>query len=180
MINGLMIDIETMSTRSNASILSIGAAWFTTNYNGKVYDRGAFYNKVSLSSCVNYGLHIDPDTIMWWLERDNDARLDLLDARFNISVALSNLSEWIHQSKSPDEWSVWGNGSDFDLVILGNAFKATGIQTPWNHRQHRCYRTLKSLYPDIKIPNEGVKHNALNDAIWQAKHLVEIFKVIGL
>ena len=62
-------------------------------------------------------------------------------------------------------------------MILGNAFRACGIPVPWNFYDERCYRTLKSLFPQLKAADtRGTKHNALEDARYQAEHLIKIIR----
>jgi exodeoxyribonuclease VIII len=43
---------------------------------------------------------------------------------------------------------------------------------PWRHWNDRCYRTVKSLYPDVKLERVGTHHNAVDDAESQARHLI--------
>ena len=72
---------------------------------------------------------------------------------------------------------VWGNGADFDLPILGAAFKAIGMEIPWAAYNGRCYRTLKNLYKEIAMDKFiGTKHNALQDAMNQAIHASTILQ----
>ena len=71
---------------------------------------------------------------------------------------------------------VWGNGATFDNVILSNAYKAAGMEQPWKFWDDRCYRTVKGLLPDIKIERLGTHHNAVYDAMSQARHLQFLFK----
>jgi inhibitor of KinA sporulation pathway (predicted exonuclease) len=47
------------------------------------------------------------------------------------------------------------------------------MQAPWKFYNDRCYRTLKAMYPHIKMPKRtGTHHNALDDAISQVNHLI--------
>jgi len=82
---------------------------------------------------------------------------------------MSNTSAWF-----PAGATLWGNGSTFDNVILSNAYRAIGVKQPWDFWNDRCYRTLKSLYPHVKLERSGVAHNALDDAKSQAMHAVRI------
>ena len=76
---------------------------------------------------------------------------------------------------------VWGNGVDFDNVILFNALSRASISWPWSFRNNRCYRTINALYgSDINIFTQRVAHRALDDAIYQAKRLMEISKYMAI
>ena len=57
----VVVDLETLSTNSNACIVSIGACLVE---NLEITD--TFYCNVDGRTCKEAGLHIDPDTIKWW------------------------------------------------------------------------------------------------------------------
>jgi hypothetical protein len=86
-----------------------------------------------------------------------------------------------------DEISIWGNGVGFDNVILANAYRRFGLPVPWNFHKDRCYRTvigfggetseMLGAGPLPKRVQEGTHHNALADAISQAKHLKAIITI---
>ena len=166
--DGVMIDLETMSTRSNASIASIGAVRFLNNE-----ITSEFYVTVDLLSCKDVGLHIDPDTIAWWKKQSPEALKELRTDNVSIHEALHRFRDWF----GPKSMPVWGNGAGFDNVVVENAYFAIGEKRPWKYWDDRCYRTLASLFGFKKMPSasEGVKHNALHDARWQAKQLLGFF-----
>ena len=53
------------------------------------------------------------------------------------------------------------------------------IKPAWPYRNNRCYRTLKGLLPAIELERSGTHHNALDDAITQARHLQKIVRTLG-
>ena len=86
--------------------------------------------------------------------------------------ALIEFSNWI-----PDGAIVWGNGSDFDNVILKNAYRRVDMPTPWPKFNDRCFRTMKTIFKDVQKPKrEGIAHSALDDAIFQATWILKIFE----
>lgn len=165
-MNHVMLDLETMSTAPNAAIVAIGA----------VCGEETFYLTINLQSCVDYGLHIDANTVCWWLQQCAEARKDVATGTYALHHALEVFSSWLSELPEGDTY-IWGNGADFDNVILANAYKATGLDLPWSHRNNRCFRTLKAMYPNIKHTFDGIAHNALADAFNQARHLEAILKV---
>lgn len=184
-MNDIMVDLETMSSRSDAAILSIGAVLFDPREKWVDWpDRPTFTETASLRSSFGVGLHIDPDTVMWWMLQPEEARRaitgpDLLP----LSQILHEFSVWVHKhrDRKQDTAAVWGNGSDFDNVILRSAYDAVQQKAPWSHRGNRCYRTMRALFPDVPgYPKEDAdkKHVALGDAILQARHLCDIFEVM--
>lgn len=164
MIN-VMLDLETMSTESNAAIASIGAVKFEGD---QILD--TFYCTIDLKTCKAAGLHFDPETIKWWQQQSKEARAALLVDTVSLTEALNSFSDWYGRKSLP----TWGNGAGFDNVLLENAYKALGMKRPWKPWEDRCYRTVKNLF-DIPIDKrEGTYHNALDDAMTQTKHLIKI------
>lgn len=171
MIN-IMLDLETLGTDPDAAILSIGACKFDLD---GVYD--VFHTVIDPSSVKG---SIDVPTVMWWMKQSDEARQALTDADETIDrmVALADFSQWIG---SRDDVLMWGNGSPFDNVILRSAYDSYKMLPPWNWWNDRCYRTVKSLHRDVPMPErEGVHHNAMDDAVNQAEHLILICKEKGI
>lgn len=170
--NHVMVDIETMSTRNNAAILSIGAVIFDTE---KITDE--FYINVDLATSVEAGLHICPNTIMFWMEQSDAARSALVSEGVTLHQALKKFKTFVGVNPH-----IWGNGATFDPVILENAYHAIGEKAPWKYSKARCYRTLAALAPYVVKERVGAHHNALDDAKTQAMHLIKILeaKQLGL
>lgn len=164
-----MTDIETLGNSSCSVIIAIGAVKFTIP--GGVTDR--FYTTVSAKSCVDAGLKMDADTVLWWMQQSQEARAQFKEANQpSLYDALRKFTAWI--GDAPPK-GVWGNGVAFDNVILDNAYKALKLERPWPFWADMCYRTIKNLYPNIKMDRiVGVHHNALSDAENQAVHLLKI------
>lgn len=161
----VMVDLETLGNGSNAVITSIGAAKFNSS---GVTD--TFFCTVDPESCVASGLKMDVSTVLWWMKQSDDARAAFKSKGLLLGDALEQFSSWF-----PKESCLWGNGATFDNVILSNAYKAVGQQTPWPYWGDRCYRTAKALFSEIKAPVfQGTVHNALDDAVHQARHLIKI------
>lgn len=169
-----MVDLETLGTGHNAVILSIGAVKFDPHDASVPMDR--FYVRVSAESCVQFGLTIDPQTVMWWMNKDRAGARESLFGMdpLDLPTALEGFSIWMG-----GDMPVWGNGATFDNVILRHAFKAINMDCPWKFWNDRCYRTMKNIAPkiavDTPIERIGTHHNALDDAMTQANHLQRIF-----
>jgi exodeoxyribonuclease VIII len=164
----VMLDLETMSVRSNASIASIGAVKFEVGTG--IVDK--FYRTIDLRTCKAVGLHIDPETVEWWNKQSKEARQALLKDNVSLNQALDDFTEWFGRSSLP----TWGNGAGFDNVIMENAFAACNMKRPWRPWEDRCYRTIKNI---IQVPadeRQGVYHNALDDALHQTRHLLKILE----
>ncbi len=168
----IMLDLEFFSLAKDAAIASIGAVRFDKE-SGELGD--TFYRVVNLKSSQRAGGRIDADTVMWWMQQSDAARGALCgDDSVLIDVALKEFADWVREERLD---GIWGNGADCDNVILEGCYQRSGRTPPWSYEMNRCYRTMVVLHPQIqKAVFVGTAHNALDDAISQAKHLCEIFK----
>src|SRR5271165_1634722 len=154
-----MVDLEAMSTESNASIISIGAVRFYLNVKQESFTEDQlFYTAVSLQSSQEAGLHIKADTVMWWLGQEPEAR-NAFKNPVSLASALNAFSRFV-----PENAYIFGNGAAYDNVVLHNAYKAIGLGYPVSYKYDVCYRTLRKLTDAPPPPFEGTKHNALDDA----------------
>lgn len=175
MFKNCMIDLETMSTAKTAAILSIGAVEFEVE--GEII-LSEFCQNVELSSCIHLGMHAMQDTLDWWSkDSQKEARDSLTKDAIAIDAALVKFLDWIGDAEGIIPWA---NGATFDLPILENAFKVCRRPIPWKYYNESCYRTMKRLYPGVLVSREGMKHNALDDARYQAKHLMRIVNCLKL
>lgn len=169
----VMVDLETLGRRAGCVILSVGAVRFDPE-RGRLGAR--FYKVASVDSQLRLGLTKDPKTEAWWDNQLPEARRVLLEAqasRAGISRVLKAFNKFVAAGGTAAR--VWGNGADFDNAILHYAMAACGIEPSWSFWNNRCFRTLKNLRQDVKAPErEGTAHNALNDAVHQARHAMLI------
>ncbi len=173
----VMIDLETLGRRAGCSILSIGAVAFDPK-TGRLGPE--LYVVVNRLSCFNLSLHEDPETVKWWEGQNAEAKKILAEVDGGgeqLPAALAKLTEYLAQF-GHKKVKVWGNGSDFDNAILTACYAAIGQNIPWDFWNNRCYRTMKSLKPAVKLKRQGTYHNALDDAKSQAQHLLDL-KLLG-
>ena len=169
----VMLDLETLSTRATAAIISIGTCKFDPDAN-QITD--TFHAVIGASGYLNDypdPLHVDMNTVNWWRSQSPEARagsFDAVEGTVTLLEALTQFAIWC------GDVEVWGNGSDFDNAILSHAYAAMGLQQPWKFWNNRCYRTMKNQFPQTTMTRHGTHHNALHDAISQARHLMLILK----
>jgi len=170
----LMLDIETMGNTSYSSILGIGAVEFDIN-TGETGEE--FEVNIDLESNFSIGLMADASTIMWWMQKSQEAR-DMLTKKETITIneALIKFSDFCSK-----DYQVWGNSARFDCGILQNAYNKIHLPIPWDFRKERCVRTLVSFAPEIKenYPSVGVSHNAIDDCKFQVGYCTEIWKTLN-
>lgn len=165
----IMLDLETLGSSPQAAIIAIGAVAFDipTRQLGE-----NFYHVVDLESSVARGGIMDAATCLWWMQQSDTARAALQRPGVAVETALQHFSSWLGMLAPRDEIRVWGNGAAFDNVILASAYRRINGAAPWQYWNDRCYRTVKALHPDVPMQRTGDHHNALDDAISQAHHLI--------
>lgn len=168
----VMIDLETMGQGPDAAIVAIGAVEFSR----EARELGAeFYVNVDLASAQRAGGVIDADTVIWWLKQSEEARAALVRGSiYDLANALASFSIFLQRRCDLGNVRIWGNGSDFDNVILANSYRRLSLPTPWKFWNNRCYRTWKNEHPDVRLERAGTHHNALDDARSQALHMLQV------
>ncbi|HAU9381496.1 TPA: exonuclease, partial [Escherichia coli] len=172
----LSVDLETMGTNPDAPINSIG---------GKFFDPATGEMGPEFSKAIDLetsGGIIDRKTIKWWAKRSREAQSAIFTDEISLDDALLQLREFIDENSGEFFVQVWGNGANFDNVILRRSYERQGIPCPWLYYNDRDVRTIVELGNAIgfdvrmAIPFEGVPHNALDDARHQAKQVSAIWQ----
>ncbi|HCA5411342.1 TPA: 3'-5' exoribonuclease [Klebsiella variicola] len=180
----VMVDLETMGKKHNAPIVAIGAVVFDPA-TGSIGE--SFYKVVCLESSVNWGAVIDPSTVIWWLKQSSEARSALVnDDAIPLLDALLQFREFVSDNVAggSKKAQVWGNGASFDNSILRSSYDCIAEDYPWEYWNDRDVRTMVELGqaigfdPKTTIPFEGDRHNALADAIHQARYVSAIWQRI--
>lgn len=163
--NHVMVDLETLGTGSNAAIASIGAVFFDpeTDLLGET-----FHQRVQFSPSMG---QIEPGTVKWWLQQSKEAQEALLSGeRFPLKQVLSNFNFFLGGGVE----GFWSNGPTFDERLLNEAFARFDSRMNYKFQTSRCMRTYRWL-ADLfgldcsSVTREGIHHDALADAIYQAR-----------
>lgn len=167
----VMIDLETFSTKYNASVLVVAGMKFDRyatvtqiidpyNYDLDKFD--TFYRRIDLNSCKELGLDVDDETISWWKNQNEHTKKEVFEEkdRVSISSALEDFTKWYGDCNC-----VWSHGSSFDCVILTEIYRRLKKSPPWHYCDIRDTRTLFDL-AQVEIPCTN-KHHAMGDCINQ-------------
>ena len=167
--NHVMIDLETMGITPDSAVVSIGAVVFDPRFNH--ISSKTFYQELGWSDQQRL---IDPQTRKWWSTNTPLAKA-ALNGLEELTDALTELAKWL-----PKDAKVWGNGATFDISILENAYRQHGIDIPWKFWNVRDCRTVKDMYESSRggfsKKTGGVLHHALDDAIFQAQYICDMWK----
>ena len=178
----LMIDLETLGKTPDAQIILIAAVEFN-KYTGEVGDRFQWW--VDATDWGKNGRVIDGETVAWWLEQSDEARQSLKCPYSNCHGTLlegivelrrfynSHTNPYAYGEVKGDRLVVWGNGSTFDISMLENAYRSSGLDVPWDFYSVNDVRTVVDFCPEVKKETafEGVKHSPLSDCLHQIKYL---------
>lgn len=173
----IMLDLETMGRAPGCGIVSVGAVPFDPLGKG-VTDQ--FYRNVSLQSCLDAGLTLNADSLLWWSCQTVRARRALTEnpRPEPLKIVIDAFKEWFGKTGAK---KIWSHGAPFDLPILQAAHAAVGVETPWDYPNARDTRTVFDLAGGIKIIRKGgTHHNALDDAIAQAQAVQRAYKKLGV
>lgn len=174
-MDNIMVDLETLGKRAGCAVIAIGAAKFDPDTSVVDVDN-TFYRAITLDSAMRYGLTVDPSTVRWWMQQSELSRAVFDDPEaVSIQAALVEFAEWVDAEGNYANVKMWGSGASFDIPVLSAAYEAVDIIQPWEFWNDRCYRTKKAEARLIPFVREGVAHNALDDAVSQAKHLCAIY-----
>ena len=181
----LMLDLETMGTAPNTVTLSLGAVAF--NREG-IIAKELF--EFDIEEQFHLGREASGSTLKWWMKQDNEARKVFEDNDFKIKVSqfFTGFESLIDMSlgvvkESRGELKPWGNGANFDTVIIEDLYRRHHEKRenaiPWKFWNVWCFRTFnnmtkcKDLVP--RKQTQGVKHNALDDAIYQTNCVLAFY-----
>jgi len=177
--NDVMIDLETLGTDADSVITQIGACYFDR----KTGEIGATMQlDLDWQDSINQGRKINADTLVWWMSQSEEARESFTKSKGkgeSLHTSLDLLGQFIRFNGNK-ETKVWGNGSTFDISMLENAYASTKSNPPWKFWNVRDCRTVQeiSTFNRSEIPREGTHHNALSDAIYQAKYISAMLQEI--
>lgn len=161
----IMIDIETLGTGLDATVLSIGACTME-RLSGL---RRGFHVRLDWK---RQHRAIDPGTVAWWMEQSNAARHKVFSEGTDQLSAIASYEafmDYVASIGGPKNLRVWCHGATFDAPILENLWG----RVPWRFSAVRDTRTLYELAG--VAPRRGDDHHdaladarAQTDAVWAA------------
>lgn len=182
-MNHLMIDMETLSTRPNAVVLSVGLVLM----NERGEPTWTHETVLDAQQQIAAGRDVDAETLAWWMNQSAEARAVFeKSAKYGLEVssALTHIADELETYTTRRDLCVWSNAASFDIVILRSLYEqlCPNKWRVWNYQNERCYRTVVSILDREKKfapERSGVAHSALDDAIWQAEYLSILNKKVG-
>ncbi len=164
-MNRLMIDFETLDVAECPVILSMGVVVF--NENGIV---DCFFEKIDQQTCLDLGCSVSIDTLLWWEKQSDAAKKAAFGGKTNIGYAMGMLVDLYKKYECAEVWSA---GALANIRWTNNILIKLNLEKPWKFYQEMCFRTFRVIMPQIDFEKSGTAHNALDDAINQARYWVE-------
>lgn len=226
------IDFETAALGERAAILSVAAVPFllpSDNPNnmangGKLSDADIelsvryeeiaeniaqldpFHKFINATSCVMEGMDFDTDTIKFWANQSDEAKLPFATADYNneyvsVRTAFESLVKWLEGIKADlnCDLRLWAQGTDFDIPKLRycctTLLSLSEKNLPWKYYQVCDARSYvlenlallfgrkegnKAIYADIPKPEgaEWPAHTALGDAHRTAYNVQQVNRML--
>ena len=125
-----MIDLETLSTRPDATVLTLGAIKFDPYTDSEPH--AGLYLRVDVDEQSELSRHVDEGTLEWWGRQDEKIRDEALgdEDRVSLNSMVKQLNKWCVGVDT-----IWCQGPAFDIVILEEVCKQLKRGYPWKYWQ---------------------------------------------
>lgn len=172
----VMLDLETLSTRPDSVILTLGAVKFNP-WGDDVDAESGLYLRVDVDEQLALHRHVQEETIAWWGKQDAEVFEEAMGEKNRVSLdkMTADLNRFLVGVES-----IWCQGPAFDIVILENLYRQLVKPTPWQFWQIRDSRTLFSVHGDPRDKKRQAAHNALMDCYYQAIGVQEIYRKVKI
>jgi hypothetical protein len=175
----IMIDMETLATGVQPTILTIGACKFNPFGDEiKQSEMEVLYLRLDIESQTALGRDLNDDTVDWWGRQTPEAQEEALgegtpdNPRYSLEEAMDRLYKFCWGAKR-----VWSNGATADIIWAETAFKQIERANPWKFWEIRDVRTAFDLGINPNMP-PVTAHNALEDAINQAIGIQNVYRTL--
>ena len=174
--NHIMVDIETLSTKTNAVITQIAMVRFCPK-TGDIFDTISY--DINIQSCLDIGLTVDANTLNFWFSQSKEAQQRALNFEADtkhIKEVMESVNSFI--SRCGKDIRMWGKGPSFDLTKLDYINELLGFEKPWKFWLERCVRTMIADVDSARtLDFVGVPHVALDDCIHQINQIKQALHV---
>jgi hypothetical protein len=161
----IMVDIETLSTSTNAAVIAVGLMEFSADEIGR--------NQLILIDPKLSPGHRSVDTWNWWKTQSGAVFHRMMGGTDTPWFAARLIDDFF---RSRPGAKVWANSPAFDLVILRGWMRASGTPLPVSYKNERDCRTVFAMGEDLghnlNPAWEGLMaHDALDDCRGQVRAL---------
>jgi hypothetical protein len=176
MTTAVMLDLETLGTRPDTVIITLGAIKFDP-FDSTLEPGPGIYMRMDIEQQLGLGRTVDDSTIEWWAHQDPRVRAEAWEDGDRNSI--QDLKRELNRFLVGVE-DIWAQGPIFDIAILEDLYRSQTWGFPWNYWQIRDSRTLFKVHGDPRSKKRDQAHNALIDCIYQAKAVQQIYRRLAL
>lgn len=179
----VMVDLETLGTHADSTIIQISAIAFDINTGAHHY----VFNKIAdISKNEDYEMNVDGSTLKWWLTTNKELLARSIEkGEMSSSELVEDFGNWLSVVKSMGDLYLWGNGILFDNKMI--QYQLGEDLYPIEYKNDRDLRTLVDLAcAKLGITEKELKnkyydqslepHDAFNDVINQVNLAVNCYK----
>jgi len=176
MTTAVMLDLETLGTRPDCVIMTLGAVKFDP-FNPDREPGPGIYMRMDIEQQLALGRTVDDSTIEWWAQQDPRVRAEAWEDGDRSSI--QDLKRELNRFLVGVE-DIWSQGPVFDIAILEDLYRSQTWGFPWNFWQIRDSRTLFKVHGDPRARGRDQAHNALLDCVYQAEAVQQIYQRLAI
>lgn len=189
----IILDLETLSLEPNAHIIQIGAVFYHKSIDD-FEEKYGFNEYIDPTVASHYCRHVDDSTLAWWDVQAPEVRKQVFSGTQTPKQAVEKFLLWAQTcikevgSGTLKDVKWWGNGPEFDCVVLNDLVQWLGF-TELNFRNYHSVRTAEAFLPSqskdmlltsIQHTNPEAKpHDAFQDAQWQAMNVIAFLELLA-
>lgn len=166
----IMIDIETLSTRSDAAVIAVGMVGFTRS-DGPLW-QSRWLVKPELSPGNR-----NRDTVEFWRSQG-----ELFEFIAGGSEDPWEVGQTLAKLVADSHGLIWAASPQFDIVILENWLRQLGFRDfTFPYRRLRDVRTVRYLAEILDIPlpeRTGTAHDPVDDCLNQVADVVAVLEAL--
>lgn len=183
----IMVDIETLGTNSDSTIIQISAIAFDI----KTGEHFSTFNKIAdITKNDDWKMNITGSTLVWWLNTNKELLTKLLNSGEGSSTELiEEFYQWLIGLGLLGDLHLWGNGILFDNQMIKYQLEAIGMEYLIKYKNDRDLRTLVDLTCArlgvsekelrAKYYNASLEaHDAFNDVMNQINLAVNCYNIL--
>lgn len=176
MATAVMLDLETLGTRPDCAIMTLGAVKFNP-FDPDSEPGPGIYLRMDIEEQLALGRTVDDSTIEWWAKQDPRVRTEAWEGgdRSNINDLKRELNRFLVGVED-----IWCQGPVFDIAILEDLYRSQKWGFPWYFWQIRDSRTLFKIANYRLESNRDQAHNALLDCVYQAEAVQKLYKRLNV
>lgn len=177
-----MVDLETLSSESNAHILETALVCFHP-VTGTTYDSRSFHVRHGLDA--QNGSHTSTAILDWWYTTNRGYLAKLLkpSEKESLVETLRRMKALFETARGDGGLYVWDTGT-FDVDVLNNAYKRLidpkeALINFWEVRDCRSLRTIAEMFPRLQQKVYAATHNAYEDCIRQIGYITDVTQYLA-